>query len=80
VVFKRVLRKAELPEETRFDDLRHTCATLLLARGTDAKMVSDLLGHSTIAITLNIYGHAQPNMRERAADMMDAILAPSVAQ
>jgi integrase len=43
-------------------------------------MVSDLLGHSTIAITLNIYGHALPNMRERAADMMDAILAPSVAQ
>jgi integrase len=39
VAFKRVLRKAGLPEETRFHDLRHTCATLLLSHGTDAKTV-----------------------------------------
>jgi integrase len=55
------------------------CATPLLSHGTDAKTVSDLLGHSTIAITLNTYGHVLPNMRERAADMMDAIFAPSLA-
>jgi integrase len=77
IAFKRVLDKAGLPRETRFHDLRHTCATLLLSHGTDAKTVSDLLGHSTIAITLNTYGHVLPNMRERAADMMDAILGPS---
>lgn len=46
----------------------------------DATTVSDLLGHSTIAIKLNTYGHVMPNMRERAADLMDAILAPSAAQ
>jgi integrase len=76
--FARVLKKAGLPR-IRFHDLRHTCATLMLSRGTDAKTVSDLLGHSTIAITLNTYGHVLPNMRERAADIMDAILAPSLA-
>jgi len=79
IAFKRVLDKAGLPRETRFHDLRHTCATLLLSHGTDTKTVSDLLGHSTIAITLNTYGHVLPNMRERAADIMDAILAPSLA-
>jgi len=51
----------------------------MLSHGTDAKTVSDLLGHSTIAVTLNTYGHVLPNMRERAADIMDAILAPSLA-
>jgi integrase len=75
--FRRVLQKAGLPR-IRFHDLRHTCATLMLARGVDAKTVSDLLGHATIAITLNIYGHVLPNMRERAADIMDTILAPSL--
>jgi integrase len=54
----------------------HSCYRI----GTDAKTVSDLLGHSTIAITLNTYGHGPPKMQERAADMMDAILAPSIAQ
>lgn len=80
IVFKRVLDKAGLPGETRLHDLRHTCATLLLSHGTDAKTVSDLLGHSTIAITLQTYGHVLPNMRTRAADMMDAIFAPSAAR
>jgi integrase len=77
--FARVLQKARLPR-IPFHDLRHTCATLMLSRGTDAKTVSDLLGHSTIAITLNSSGHVLPNMRERAADIMDAILAPSLAE
>jgi integrase len=76
LVFRRVLNKAGLPR-IRFHDLRHTCATLLLSHGTDAKTVADLLGHANITITLGTYGHVLPNMRERAADIMDAILAPS---
>jgi integrase len=79
VHFARILQKSDLPR-IRFHDLRHTCATPMLSRGIDAKTVSDLLGHSTIAITLNTYGHVLPNMRERAGSIMDAILAPSVAQ
>jgi len=76
-IFKRTLATAGLPSTTRFHDLRHTCATLLLLRGIDANTVKDLLGHANITITLGTYGHVLPNMRDRVADMMDTILAPS---
>jgi integrase len=76
-VFKRILASAGLPSTTRFHDLRHTCATLLLLRGIDANTVKDLLGHANISITLNVYGHVLPNMCDRVAEMMDTILAPS---
>jgi integrase len=76
-IFKRVLRKAGLPNTVRFHDLRHTCATLLLLRGIDANTIKDLLGHANISITLGTYGHVLPNMRDRVAEMMDTILAPS---
>ena len=52
-VFERIAYKASLPQETHFYDLRHSCVTLLLAHGTDATTVSDLLCHSTVAIMLN---------------------------
>jgi integrase len=76
-VFKRTLAKAGLPSATRFHDLRHTCATLLLLRGIDPNTVKDLLGYANISITLGVYGHVLPNMRDRVAEMMDTILAPS---
>jgi integrase len=79
ILFRRVLDKAGLPH-IRFHDLRHTCATLLLMRGIDANTVKDLLGHANISITLGVYGHVLPNMRDRVAEMMDTILAPSAAQ
>jgi integrase len=47
--FKPLLKKAGLPD-IRYHDLRHTCATLLLGKGVHAKLVQELLGHSTIAI------------------------------
>ena len=77
-MFERIAYKASLPQETHFYDLRHSCVTLLLARGTDAKTISDLLCHSAVAIMLNTYGHVMPNRRVRAADMMGAVLAPGV--
>jgi integrase len=76
-IFKRLLGRAGLPDTTRFHDLRHTCATLLLLRGIDPNTVKDLLGHANISITLGTYGHVLPNMRDRVAEMMDTILAPS---
>jgi len=79
LLMRRILKKAGLPR-IRFHDLRHTCATLLLSHGTDAKTVADLLGHANITVTLGTYGHMLPNMREHAADIMDAILSPSAAQ
>lgn len=52
--------------ETRIHDLRHTFATLLLERGVPIKVVSELLGHSSIGITLAIYGHVTPRMKDTA--------------
>ena len=60
--FKPLLRRACLSEKTRFHDLRHTCATLLLGKGVHPKIVQELLGHATIAITLDTYSHVLPGI------------------
>ena len=72
--FKPLLKRAGLPE-IRFHDLRHTCATLLLTRNVNPKIVSEMLGHSTIAITLDTYSHVLPNMRDQAAAAMEEVLS-----
>jgi len=72
--FKPLLKRAGLPE-IRFHDLRHTCATLLLTRNVNPKIVSEMLGHASIAITLDTYSHVLPNMRDRAADAMEEALS-----
>jgi integrase len=51
----------------RFHDLRHTHATHLLAAGVNAKLVSEPLGHSTVAFTSDTYGHVQPGQQADAA-------------
>lgn len=71
--FKPLLKKASLPD-IRFHDLRHTCATLLLIRGVHVKLVQELLGHSTIAVTLDTYSHVLPGMDDGLADTMDEAL------
>ena len=71
--FRRLLRAADLPSR-RFHDLRHTAATLMLLGNVPAKVVSETLGHSTIAITLDIYSHVLPDMQAQAASVMDALL------
>jgi integrase len=71
--FKPLLRRAGLPD-IRFHDLRHTCATLLLGRGVHAKLVQELLGHSTISVTLDTYSHVLPGMSDAAAGAMDEAL------
>src|SRR5215210_7828249 len=72
--FKPLLKRAGLPP-VRFHDLRHTCATLLLTRNVNPKIVSEMLGHSTIAITLDTYSHVLPNMRDQAAAAMEEALS-----
>ena len=71
--FKELLKKANLPD-VRFYDLRHTCATLLLTKGVHPKIVQELLGHSSISITLDTYSHVLPNMQEKAVRAMEDIL------
>jgi integrase len=72
--FKPLLRRAGLPE-IRFHDLRHTCATLLLSKNVNPKIVSEMLGHATIAITLDTYSHVLPTMQESAAKAMEDALS-----
>ena len=72
-LFKEALRRAELPA-IRFHDLRHTAATLLLAQGVHPKVVSEMLGHATITLTLDTYSHLVPVMHAQAAAAMDAVL------
>jgi integrase len=57
--FKPLLKRAGLPH-FRFHDLRHTCAMLLLTQNVNPKVASDMLGHSSIAITLDTYSHVLP--------------------
>ncbi|CAN5246739.1 site-specific integrase [soil metagenome] len=70
--FKAALVKHGLPA-VRFHDLRHTAATLLLSAGTHPKIVSEMLGHSSIALTLDTYSHVIPAMHAEAAATMDAL-------
>jgi integrase len=72
--FKRKIRELGITDDTRFHDLRHTCATLLLSDGVNVKVVSEMLGHSDISITLRIYAHVLPGMHEIAAQAMDDII------
>ena len=60
--------------DVRFHDLRHTCATLLLTRGVHPKIVSEVLGHSSIAITLDIYSHVVPRLGDVATSAMEDAL------
>ncbi len=70
--FGRMVKRAGL--NARFHDLRHTYATLMLAAGVHAKIVSEALGHSTVAITLDIYSHVTPGLQEAAAKQLDSLL------
>jgi integrase len=72
--FKRVKTRSGVREDLRFHDLRHTCATLLLGEGVNVKVVSEMLGHASITITLNTYSHVLPDMQDSAADAMEAAL------
>jgi len=64
--FRKVIREAMLPD-IRLHDLRHTHATLALQAGIHPKVISERLGHATVAITLDTYSHAIPAMQEEAA-------------
>lgn len=58
----------------RFHDLRHTCASLLLAQGVEPRVIMDTLGHSVISTTLNLYTHVMPATQREAANRMDEML------
>ncbi|MDN5655594.1 MAG: site-specific integrase, partial [Kocuria sp.] len=59
----------------KLHDLRHTCASLLLAQGVSPRVVMELLGHSAIAVTMNTYSHVIPALQDDSAQRMDALLS-----
>lgn len=71
--FLKLLEEMGLPR-TRFHDLRHTTATLLLSMGVPMRVVQDILGHSEMGTTANIYSHVLPPMQQEAMGKMDNLL------
>jgi integrase len=70
----RILRQAGLPD-IRFHDLRHTAATLMLSHGVHPKVVSEMLGHASVGITLDLYSHVTPTLQREAAERIGRALA-----
>jgi integrase len=70
--FRRLTKALELPR-TRFHDLRHAHATELLAAGVHPKAVSERLGHSSVAFTMDTYAAVIPSMGRAAADTADVL-------
>jgi integrase len=77
--FKPALRVAGLPEALRLYDLRHTCASLLIAQGASIKPVQAQLGHATASITLDTYGHLFPSEMEALADRLEQARTAALA-
>lgn len=72
--FKKIVAVAGLRSDIRFHDLRHTNATLLIAKGINMKTVSERLGHSSITITMDRYTHGVKEEDQKAAKVFDKLL------
>ncbi|HEU5377694.1 MAG TPA: tyrosine-type recombinase/integrase [Ktedonobacteraceae bacterium] len=69
--FRMILAEVGLPLKMHFHDLRHSAATLLFAAGVNPKVVSEALGHSSVSITLGLYGDVTPDMQDETGRVMD---------
>ena len=69
---QRLLSRAGLPR-MRFYDLRHGCASLLLAEGVHPRVVTEALGHSGIGLTMNTYSHVSAALQREAANRIDGV-------
>ncbi|MGN6756690.1 MAG: tyrosine-type recombinase/integrase [Thermomicrobiales bacterium] len=76
--FKRQLGRAGLPD-IRFHDLRHSCASLLLAQNVHPRVVMEILGHSTITLTMNTYSHVMPQAERQAVDLLQSLFEAPAA-
>ena len=75
--FGKVLKEARLPH-LRFHDLRHTFVAYMLAAGVNIKVISEMLGHASVAFTMDVYGHLIPGMQEDAAEKLDRLVLPGI--
>ena len=72
--FKAILKKAGLATNFNLYSLRHTAATLLIQAGTNPKVVSERLGHASVAFTMDVYVGVLPTMQEAATSHLEAVL------
>jgi len=71
--WRRLVRKAGFPG-IRMHDARHTHATLMLEQGVNWKIISERLGHGSVAMTLDLYAHVSPGLQQAAAHGFDRVL------
>jgi integrase len=77
--FHKIVKKAGL-ENIRFHDCRHTFASLMLSRGANPKVIQEALGHSSVALTLDVYSHIIEGMQSEAMSLLDEIMPLGVSQ
>jgi integrase len=75
--FGRILKRAGL-ENVRFHDLRHSFASLMLLRGPKPKVISEALGHASVAFTMDVYSHIIEGMQSEAMALLDEVLPVGV--
>ncbi len=77
LLFKRFIRpaveQAGLPPALRLHDLRHTCVSLLIQLGAHPKAIQERLGHSSITVTMDVYGHIFPSVAEALTERLDEV-------
>lgn len=71
--YKPAVLRAGLPEATRFHDLRHSYAAMLIAQGAHPRAIMERLGHSTIQVTLGTYGHLFPTLEASLTEALDDV-------
>jgi integrase len=72
--FKAMLQRVDMPTTIRFHDLRHSCASFLIAQGVPMRVVMDVLGHAHISTTMDIYAHVLRETQHEALQTMNRIL------
>ncbi|MEM7093720.1 MAG: tyrosine-type recombinase/integrase [Actinomycetota bacterium] len=77
--FKPAVLRSGLPPTTRFHDLRHSYAAMLISKGAHPRSIMERLGHSTITVTLDTYGHLFPGLEAALDDQLDDLLREGMA-
>ena len=75
--FRPAVERAEIPDRTRFHDLRHSYAAMLIAQGAHPRAIMERMGHSTITVTLDNYGHLFPKLDAALDDALDGMYRAS---
>jgi integrase len=70
-IWTRILRAAGVRESVRIHDLRHTFCSMLLAQGASPKYIQSQLGHSSIMVTMDRYGHLMPETNQKETELLD---------